>query len=705
MPVEHRILQGEGAGRWLGYARSKVKRLAAECKRSRAPSRTKHLVVDAGMVDITVRVQGEQHYIKIERKTCPPLLSGLCDLVLHKEGDVLGATVPFTPVYQVDDPNNPDPAVTIDVFRRFYPSPAQTEPPRAWRDEPGLAGSQTAAKQIITLKASMFSGEMRKVAQVLQGMNLVVPYSPTFSKTHGVFKASNGARWVIEVSNQGIGAWPMRMCRNPIRNAAGEVVLDYTPIATPKPADEEIPAAILAGTYVQLVTAAAMQEFYSKTFFFPYCGWAFNPNGHSAANVCVHFDGACTNSFMYQILITEGDARPVSASLGIIDSGQLHGSPAVGAHIKYPNGDNRRLISFDPGELLPCPGPSEAPVYCYYDGNELFKVRYHFGQGAGTVVTDTIADLCYSESAGGTYEDSVAAYIATAGFSIGDEAPPPSDVSTTISSKIILGGSRFVGATNLTQAWDQRWNRVVGLDQTELSDTSATLSYRSVVVVPLHDREAIYYFIETRAAHAASAYIISSFICSESVSRETQQLTVCNGAGVDTTELLLADFSTHPAFVSQFRFCPNGSIQASCDPGPGCASADNVFFPIRPGADIGAVIVSRNTAACGAPFITIPHPHQQCGVFGPVISLTPRWEYHASGIPRRALSAPLNPEQLLRKIVGEDQVMFSERDAFDAGQYIISPEVNLYSGSAWLSTAGNYPVAETGPFINFIGVP
>ena len=57
---------------------------------------------------------------------------------------------------------------------------------------------------------SMFSGLMRQVVQCLYSRNSECPYSPSFYKTHGIFKGavSGDTRpyWVVEISNQGVYA-------------------------------------------------------------------------------------------------------------------------------------------------------------------------------------------------------------------------------------------------------------------------------------------------------------------------------------------------------------------------------------------------------------------------------------------------------------------------------------------------------------------
>lgn len=181
---EHKIIQGEGAGKWLPFARQKVAALHARAKAMKVTALVQRWTVEAGMVEIAVRVAGDQRFIHIRRKPCPPFLSGLTDMVFHSDG-LSG----LTPVYEVPDPDHPE--EIIDVFRRFYPSPATPAEGRAWRDEPRLAIDEDAAKQMLVLRASMFSGEMRKVVQVLQGANVAIPYSPMFGLTHGVFTAAS----------------------------------------------------------------------------------------------------------------------------------------------------------------------------------------------------------------------------------------------------------------------------------------------------------------------------------------------------------------------------------------------------------------------------------------------------------------------------------------------------------------------------------
>jgi hypothetical protein len=342
---EHKLLEGEGVGKYLPFARQKAELLY---RQARGGTRTQRWLLD-GEFEVAIRVVGEDKYIRITGG-CPKFLSGLVDAVLEP-----GALIEDgpKPIYTIPDPNNP--AQTIKVLRRFY-----SKKGAAWKDERGL---NTSGKDIVQIRSSMFSGEMRKVVQVLQGMNQTVSYSPTWYKTHGVFTAQDKSKWVIEVSSSGVVAYPMNVCSTAIEG------LGYTPLPTTKP----------AGGYITLLTADQVKDAYSKVPFFPACGWAFNPGGHKAINVAVTNDDDKTKTTLYRLTITEVENRPASATLVEADSGFIHGPKWV--HMKFPDIDGV-LFSFDTSN-----GSSvfttvcDAPVFAYYDGDTEVVAQYLYTPG------------------------------------------------------------------------------------------------------------------------------------------------------------------------------------------------------------------------------------------------------------------------------------------------------------------------------------
>lgn len=691
---EHKLIQGEGAGKWLPFARQKVAALHARAKAMRVTALVQRFTVEGGDVSIKVSVSGDQRFIRIRRKQCPPFLSGLCDLQLQAVGDGT-----FTPVYQVSNPT-PPPA-TVPTFRRFFPSPAQTEPPRAWRDEPKLAVDEDAAKQMIKLKGSMFSGEMRKVVQVLQGTGAVIPYSPTYAVTHGVFKSATGQRWVIEISNQGVAAWVMGMCRNPIRNAAGEVVLDYTPIVTPKPIDIE--AAKTAGTYIELAPASVVLDAYTKGSFFFHCGWAFDATGHRAANVCQSGQDAVetVRSYLYRIDIQETDGKPLSASMTEVDSGWLLGP--VTNHMKYPTSQYNRLFSFRLDYRLGFDRQSNGPVYCYYDGDALVVAKYEHDPSSGGVSVRDDIPVCESINTVGTFENSTTTTSPTQGFSIGSYASPTTAFNRSITERLELGPKQHVGA-EITTAFPFSWRRLNVSGWSRTIGASESVGYRSVLIVPLFDREALYYALETSGISITPDVRTIHRVCRNPDRYTTETITHCNvTTGVDTVVLLNGDIDIPGSTC-------DGAPDAACQ-GHDTACGFTVAFGAQSYGAVDAgdqVVIELANDGCqsAAPPPSSLHPSTKSCAFGlSSSSATYQFEYHASGGVSRSLAQPIDPDRLFGPIGdGEFQLMMAVRDAFEENRYAISPDV--VGEEDWLfSSLSAYPTNEVGLTLAFVGVP
>lgn len=699
MAVEHKILRGAGAGKWLGFARAQLRLLAGQyvAQASRAKQkrrdaetgvRTRRLLVDGGMIEIKVSVNRDQHYIEIRRRSCPPFVSGLADLVLHTEEGIQP-----TPVYQVDDPNDPDPAATIDVFRRFYPSPAIPAEDRDWRDEPRLAKDQEAAKQMISLKASMFSGEMRKVVQILQGSNVLIPYSPVFGICHGVYKAANGQRWIVKISSQGVFAWPMAMCLNPVYNAAGELVLDYTPISSPEPTDIE--SATEAGTYVELLPSIGIRPFYNTSPFFFTCGWAFSEDGHKAANVS-WTSQEVKRGHLHELTIAEVDGRLATASLVLVEEGVIHGPRA--SHMKYPQiGSN--IYSFDPfyndaNYMHLC----EAPVFCWYEGQTLRVVRYIYNpQTYDTVYSDS-GTLFSNPLFKGNENRTLRSGTVTNGTDPAFQMDGWS-MSGAVDSSPFYRESRYdltpVGyiveqaagvATKVTDVFVVNFSR---------NDEAYGVRVAQVLIVPPYNREACYLVGERN----------------REVTSGSQQAITGRGQDVSFSSTTQSTCSSLPKDVL---------IGDSFDPSPDFyeVTADNV--DISNGATPGAVY---QYADDGVPCMKIPTLRVATGSNVTVtLAASSRaqqaFTYFATGVTY-GLPMPPGSAGFSGTLTGlfqylnenETQAFIAEADGFDPGTFIISGDVGKVRGFECVSTAANYPVAEIGVDPNivsgfsFVGVP
>lgn len=351
--VIHRILTSPECGQVLGYAENRARELYRALERAgrkRGEKRTEVKLGRRGFY-IDIRVSMPEVWILIDTKGCPTYLSGL---VWIKSG--------FTPAVEIDG---------VSYLRTFFPKQAPTTETDAQQLAP-------IAAEMLTVRAGMFSGEMRKVVQILQGMGRSVPYSYTARTTHGVFVASSGARWVIKISSAGVVAYPMLMC-------SGKNVpegLGYTPLPTPEPDEPRV-----------LLNADGVRDAYTgKSAFYSACGWAFSESGAKAANCFVGSEDIYSYAWQYQISINAdpetGD--PISASMVRTAEGYIHGPKTT--HMKYPRGDIPiALRSFDPyrgnaNYTKDC----AAPVFCFFDGEALQTYYYVYEPSSTFSRTDVL---------------------------------------------------------------------------------------------------------------------------------------------------------------------------------------------------------------------------------------------------------------------------------------------------------------------------
>lgn len=198
--------------------------------------------------------------------------------------------------------------------------------------------------QYVKLKPTMYSGAMRKVAQVLMGFGhlseisiydkyamdnpgatpsvpkgegrepteherdvaqngMQMRYDWRWHRTHGIAIASDGVPWLVEVGNtRGVIAMPLPLIPETttvefyelveqMGDAAGMAALELLggfPSGETFPADIE--PWIRAGRVVRLVDD--MSAFYRYGAFSSALGWAFPDSGREAHNTCVGRDGA-----------------------------------------------------------------------------------------------------------------------------------------------------------------------------------------------------------------------------------------------------------------------------------------------------------------------------------------------------------------------------------------------------------------------------
>jgi hypothetical protein len=722
----HKLLKGEGAERYLPFALQKAESLH---RRARGGCLSGRWQLGGGEFEVSVRVTGEDKFICIAAVSCPGFLSGFMDLV-DQPGDGID------PIYTVPDPD--DPTQTIQVLRRFYPSPTQAEGEgiaAAWRDEPGLTNS---GLQAVGLKASQFSGEMRKVAQILQGQNKKVYYSPTAAITHGVFKASTGKRWVIQISNQGVAAWPLGMCRAPIRDRDGGELLDYTPAQGFASLSAEIAAAQTVGSYIQLLPPAGVLEFYSKSPLFVACGWAFSGTGAEAANISVVY-GVTVESFLYKIQIIETDGRPSGATLAQADYGQMAVNDGI-CHMKYPLGvQTAELFPFVPyGSAGPLNSIStDAPVHCYYEGEVLQVYRIIHNP---SLSIDSQTDLVRCRTAcggdilvgpnesGAPFRASGAIETASTPHFTGGGSD--SNITSTMQYAVTYrthfvapepigyglptGNAPCTISANCSAGTAGTYYQIV-----RISKTSQTLNGNefatNVLVVPAYDREAVYLagrldrspVLQTSASYQDGLFnrpgVVVDSNCFSPTPAEFKGTpdTCCATIPIRTTRATLTTDLDNSAvslhcsngvtplawdFISftdiQGYYAYGNSVITACDEFSVCDCNCVHIVPFTP------TITSDSTSR-------------------PIFGVETRATYFASGNLTVAIDLPDTPlgiPDIFTPSVAPGQNMISIRDAFNPKKYIISPDIWKTAGSVCLTSLTDYPVREAGNTMALVGV-
>lgn len=696
---EHKIIQGAGAGKWLPFARQKVAALHARAKAQRVTDLVQRFTVEGGDVEVAVRVVGDQRYIHIRRKSCPPFASGLADAILNPIFSTY-PLVPLLPLVEITPQGDPNPRFAL---RRFFPSARDAgDTPRAFHDEPRLARNVEAAKQILSnlvvpiVRSGQFTAEMRKVVQVLQGMNEVVTYRPLYALTHGVFVSADGTRWVVEVTVNGVVAWVMNVCTaQQVTAENGTVLLPYTPLPSPKPKTEDIPAAIAAGTFKVLADAATVLEFFTKTPFFAECGWAFNRDGHLASNVCFYFENFTTRSSLYTITITEQDNAPVSATMARVEDGYLFGTKLV--HMKYPLPDGK-LYSFD--TTAPVPVVSSAPIYCWYDGDKFVVARYEYTPGTNTTTVNeggSLTNPCSSELNrdlhSGTFTQINSPSISIAGLATPTRMHNYSGSIVRTDLGGTIGGlaanfSVFGGMAHFDYFDGRIYSRAGAVD---------TQGVRATMIVPSHEREAVYIAVENESSITSGSITVGARFASTNERHFSECIETCV-ADPDRCVNLIAGVG---GLATPPNACFGGApgelwqFSTSADLYDGGVTGSVINTSIQDGAGCAATQVSHLIA----PPDTVIFP-------GTVVTKDYSFDFVASDGGSGPLPLPTAPVYLVAFIdEGETQRAVAFRDAFEGQRYIISSNVLPELIPFITRDDAGYPLQEIHTSPAWIGVP
>jgi hypothetical protein len=293
--------------------------------------------------------------------------------------------------------------------------------------------------QYAKLRSSMYSGLMRKVAQVAMGLGRIgkakladptkktpvtqymkdvdangvqIQWDYKFTRTHGITRGDDGRLWIVEISNtKGVVAMPLpifptsdkprfRIRAQQRGDGAMETILDELDCV---PTGESFPtvkktydAKVASGDILVLMTPDKLDDFYRMSGYSSVCGWAFSPDGKEAHNVGMWYpeDDVFAKGAHYQINIKLGAINtdrkkgdPIasgSANLKLQKEGYLYSPPVKFSFMpfKYYEPLLPGLLSASAKPL----GPSEfmvkvdTPIFVAFIDGDLKVGSYFIGK-------------------------------------------------------------------------------------------------------------------------------------------------------------------------------------------------------------------------------------------------------------------------------------------------------------------------------------
>jgi hypothetical protein len=361
---------------------------------------------------------------KLEPKTCPKGDYGFLDLVTFGAGSADGPTSSTESLYATYDETG------------------------AVKETKYLKNTSDQKAFFRTYLPSLYTGGMRRVMQIVQGMGMSEVQSrtdlwdavnqrlriqPGYYVTHGVFIGSNQKRWIIEIGYAGIFRIPVEFCTKLPSNWRAlhtEIEASGWPAAHKKLARYWTPVRINWAAYEQI---GDVPVYYTngETPLYGTCGWAFDSDGHNAVNVGVRIDpddplAARRRATLYTATVTEdADGNPGHATCLGGESGELtnhfndtdpNQGPAViqvANTLRTVDGLHGYCTTFScyPGTVGPRLYSTATPVFAYYDpDDDLHVVRF-------TPIWD-VANTNTSVS----YEAARASYAASFDILTGDTA-------------------------------------------------------------------------------------------------------------------------------------------------------------------------------------------------------------------------------------------------------------------------------------------
>lgn len=294
--------------------------------------------------------------------------------------------------------------------------------------------------QYAKLRSSMYSGSMKKVAQLAMGLGRIkksklrdpskyepddryikdvgergvqIRYDWRFSRTHGITFGSDGTPWLVEISiSRGVLAMPLPIFpksdtagfRERAENRGDRAMTRALDELGFLPTGEAFPNTALlleeriaSGDVLRLLSATDLREFYKCSSYSSSMGWCFTESGHEAHNTGYYFDEiGFQRSVWYQINLffgpiveNRGFNEPVasgSAVLRRISEGFIWCPRTVNpvhhfVPIKFYEPLLPGLLSHDGTCMieaagLPAPKVDTVMFVCFIDG-DLKTIRYY----------------------------------------------------------------------------------------------------------------------------------------------------------------------------------------------------------------------------------------------------------------------------------------------------------------------------------------
>jgi hypothetical protein len=445
-----------------------------------------------------------------ERLVCPPTKNGLIEVLYPNH------------LIVEEDP----PGVFTTKLLQFYASePDPITGANRWMNEEFFVPQQN---NLIFKPPGKYSGLMRLVVQDHHSHAFDVPYEYGYLQTHGIYIGSDNKPWLIEVGRDGVYAFALTT----LDECTDSLLLNpddpdnpgFYPLATTFPEDKTTEGVII------LFDAADMADVYNGAPMFNDCGWAFSANGHQISNIFWEWNGKYKYSRLYTILITEGinsktqAPEPMGVSLANTEEGYLWGDRIT--HPKFPNGTNG-VLSFDLFYNVTASPSSniQAPLFCWYDGEDLQVVRFHKNSTGTTIFTSSPKSYdvwghtgAYNTNFGIVWSENGPIPVGSTGAVNGFTSPlfttAPSGHSesrpgeSTVQNVLSEYGEEYLisprGAASID--WDAMPGGVAKWET--WTDYTKDVNYVDIIIVPVHDRESVYHY-RRGSDHQTSSFYAS----------------------------------------------------------------------------------------------------------------------------------------------------------------------------------------------------